>query len=385
MKFALISQFYWPHIGGAQRVVQEVAEKLAEQGYEVEVLTSWHSFRDMISHNGVTIKSFNISGNKVNGLSGEFKKFQDYILSEGFDTVFIYAAQHWGFDCLLPILDQVKAKKVHIPCGYSSLNDPRFKSYYEDMKIALKKFDLLIYHSFSYQDYEFAKRLNLKNLVLIPNGASLKEFLEKPAINVKLELKISATSRVLLTIGSPPYAKGHLDVLKVFEDSYFDSSFTLILNGNYKLEGFMRIVKELLKLLRGSSVFNIYLYAFFLRFFKSKDVRIVNLSRESLISLLFEGDLFLFMSHVEYSPLVLFESVAAGLPFISTDCGNAREIASWTKGGEVVDKSDFVERIKAVLGDEDLRKNYSKCGRKQFLQRYNWVKICEEYLQRLKA
>ena len=48
------------------------------------------------------------------------------------------------------------------------------------------------------------------------------------------------------------------------------------------------------------------------------------------------ADLFVFGSQVECSPLVLFEAVASGTPFVSTAAGNAEEIAEWTGGGVVV-------------------------------------------------
>ena len=67
-----------------------------------------------------------------------------------------------------------------------------------------------------------------------------------------------------------------------------------------------------------------------------KTIRLVDLSRERLVALYKLSDVFVFASHIEYSPLVLFEAAAAGTPFISSDVGNAREIAAWTGVGKVI-------------------------------------------------
>lgn len=384
MKYAFISQFYWPHVGGAQRVVQEIAEKMASLGNEVEVLTSWEADRSNNSLNGVKIKSFKIRGNQAKGLVGEVQTFQEYLQNGSFDFIFIYAAQHWGLDAFLPILDLVKARKVHVPCGYSGLKNPDYKIYFEEMKEHLKKFDLLIYHSKSYQDYIFADSLNLKNLVLIPNAASYKEFEKRPNPYMRKKLGLSNQDKILLTIGSPPFAKGHLDVIKIFKDDFFDSNYTLILNGNYRLENWKNIAKEILKIPLGKSIFTIYFQVVLMKIFKRKKIHITNLKRDDLISLLFESNLFLFMSHVEYSPLVLFEAVAAGLPFVSTPSGNSSEIATWTEGGIVSTTDTFIESVKKILIDEKLLKEKGNAGRRAFLERYNWKLVTDEYVQKFK-
>ena len=67
----------------------------------------------------------------------------------------------------------------------------------------------------------------------------------------------------------------------------------------------------------------------------NKRVVVTDLPRADLVQAYMNADLFVFASYVEYSPLVLFESAAAGTPFLSVPVGNAAEIASWTGGGVI--------------------------------------------------
>lgn len=60
------------------------------------------------------------------------------------------------------------------------------------------------------------------------------------------------------------------------------------------------------------------------------------LSREDTVAAYKQSNLFLFPSNIECSPIVLFECAASKLPFLSTDVGNSIEIATWTKGGEIM-------------------------------------------------
>jgi glycosyltransferase involved in cell wall biosynthesis len=68
----------------------------------------------------------------------------------------------------------------------------------------------------------------------------------------------------------------------------------------------------------------------------SKSVQVVDLPRPELLALLREADLFVLASRTEYAPLVLYEALAAGVPFLSTDVGNAREIVEDTGAGVVL-------------------------------------------------
>jgi hypothetical protein len=41
------------------------------------------------------------------------------------------AGQQWSFDALWPVLDEIKARKVFIPCGFSALYEPHFRGIFQ--------------------------------------------------------------------------------------------------------------------------------------------------------------------------------------------------------------------------------------------------------------
>jgi glycosyltransferase involved in cell wall biosynthesis len=126
---------------------------------------------------------------------------------------------------------------------------------------------------------------------------------------------------------------------------------------------------------------------------KGKRALVTNLEREDVISAFFASDLFVFASYVEYSPLVLFESAAAGLPFLSVPVGNANEIVAWTQGGEIcpadcdargdvrVDPKILAERIESMVSDRERLEKYGKRGRDNWKEKYSWDKIASQYEQ----
>jgi len=116
-----------------------------------------------------------------------------------------------------------------------------------------------------------------------------------------------------------------------------------------------------------------------------------DLPRSELISAFFAADLFVFASHVEYSPLVLFEAAAAGLPFLTVPVGNAEEIAAWTGGGEIcpaerdvagytmVSPAVLAQAMTRLAGNRERRIQLGYSGRENWKKCYTWGKIVSQY------
>ena len=103
------------------------------------------------------------------------------------------------------------------------------------------------------------------------------------------------------------------------------------------------------------------------------------------------SDLFVFASIVEYSPLVLFEAVAAGRPFLSVPVGNAEEIARWTGGGVIcpaakdargdtrVDPGVLAREMGRLLKDDELRTRLARTGKERWRRQFTWQAIAPRY------
>ncbi|MBL0923389.1 MAG: glycosyltransferase family 4 protein [Sphingomonadaceae bacterium] len=350
----LCCEQYPPSIGGVQEVMRQIAERLAKMGHVITVATSRHPNRprDAVV-NGVRVVSFDVSGNAVKGLAGDIKPYQDFLRVSDFDIILIKAAQQWTFDGCVDILDELRARKTFIPCGFSALHHPDYASYYTAMPDWLRKFDALIFYSDTYQDIEFARRHGLKNLHVIPNGVDEREFFAEDASNEGDRLGVSGDSLLLLSVGTLIVAKGHWEVVKAYRRASIERSSELIINGNRPKVPVSRIIlRSIRDAAKGYWPLSLTIQianAIFSLTGEQKRIRLVDLPRHELVSLYKGADLFLFASHLEYSPLVLFEAAAAGVPFISTDVGNAREIAGWTDGGIVITQQTDVSATGTTL------------------------------------
>ena len=415
MNILICSDSYYPSIGGVQIVLQQIAERLVKRGHQITIATSKLKKRDSNTHNGVAIKEFDVSGNFNRGLSGEVQKYCKFVLSENFDVLLMKAAQSWTFDALMNDLNKIKKRKLFIPCGFSGLYYPYYREYYKNMPEVLRQFDHLIFYAEDYRDINFAKQHNITNYSVIPNGASEIEFSATHDSTFRERMGLYEKEIVLLTVGSFTGVKGHFEVASAFQLAKFDRPATLILNGNQpdkkaKLT-IVRLAKEYLKMGPRSMLKRIFREILIFTDIKKveqkrdwndiakevnsqaqdKKIIITNLNREDLIQCYFNSDLFVFASNIEYSPLVLYEAAAAGLPFFSVSVGNATEIAEWTKGGVIfstpsdingrttVDSQDFADKMSSLLRNVTLLKTLGKNGRENWKKRFTWENISLEY------
>lgn len=438
MKLLFCCESYWPHRGGVQEVMRQIAERMAAAGHDVTVATRTHSDRKSQRHNGVNIVGFDVGGNLVTGIRGEVDRYRKFLTTFDGDAILIKAAQQWSFDALWPVVDRIKARKVFVPCGFSSFYEPSFQDYFRQLPDILKKFDHLIFYAERYRDIDFARANGITNFSIIPNGASEIEFGRETRRDGQLRKKlgIPETDLVLLTVGAPTSAKGHEILAEAF--ARVDTNgrgATLILNGNWPPPGVRWRADHFRAVLHRFTSLNSMRKGF--RLFREAGVKGVidrlfpkppdertrvierpetvapnmefattsalvpapvrktvlrlDLPRPKVVEAFFESDLFVFASKVEYSPLVLFESAAAGTPFLTVPAGNAAEIVRWTGGGWLcpaeADDRGYINVSPDVLAREiekgirspDRLRALGDAGRRAWRERFTWYKITQSY------
>jgi glycosyltransferase involved in cell wall biosynthesis len=420
MKILFGVEFYYPSVGGAQEVVRQLAERLAARGHDVTVATSRLATRDFTQRRGVKIAEFNIGGNLVRGIQGDVASYREHLIDADYDVVFFYAAQQWTFDAAWDALDRIKARKVLVPCGYSGLFESAYREYFEKLPEVLKAMDTVIYHTDVYRDVNFARSLGLTNGALVPNAADGEEFDVPRDPGFRERIGAGENDFMVMTVGTITGMKGHIELVQAFARLDLadpQRKALLILNGNQperagrrasvfrtifsliKEFGLLYAAKHLLKVVlrhfgwqvgRTASI-NDWVQSINRQQAERKKVVAIDLPRAELIQAYLNADLFVFASNVEYSPLVLFEACAAGLPFLSVPVGNSAEIADWTGGGEIcpaeVDQRGYshvapallARHIAALAADPERLERLGNQGRATSRRRYNWASIVGEY------
>lgn len=376
-------ELYEPSVGGAQEVVRQISTRLATHGHSVTVATSSLPERTSNVIDGVQVAEFAISGNAVRGYEGDIGAYRDFVIDGEFDVVMNYAAQQWATDALLPALDRIRYARTLAPCGFSGLHDPSYSEYFRELPLHLANYDALIFHSDMYRDIEFARAAGLKELTVIPNGADEGEFGDASAgkdagREFRRRYRIPDTVPLLLTVGAHTGEKGHALAIEALRRTKLPRA-TLVIAANMPLGrgclwGCRRRAARAMMMSRGR-----------------KRVLMPSLSRDEVLAAFHAADLFVFGSMIECSPIVLFEAMAAGTPFVTTAVGNAEEIATWGGGGRVVpteqlsngrvtaSPDDMAVAIDELLADLELRRAIGQSGRRAWEREFTWGAVAARY------
>jgi glycosyltransferase involved in cell wall biosynthesis/GT2 family glycosyltransferase/predicted SAM-dependent methyltransferase len=356
-------EFYAPHTGGAEEVVQQISQRLAKRGHRVTVATTKLPQRNFSELNGVRILEFDIAGNYARGFQGrDINPYVQLVRSDQFDVMFNYAAQQWATDLAFAGLEPAATKRVNViaPCGYSALSDaktlrlPQYAKYFNSIIPAcLPRYDAAVYHSAMYKDYEFAINHGFTNSVVIPNGTSEEEFSTPSTVDFRQKYGIS-TKYFGLCVANFFAGKGHPTVIEAVRQMR-RSDFTLVFIGK---EG--QHLPELQKLAAGLNI----------RF-------CVNIPRQDTVAAYQAADIFLFGSEIEASPLVIIEAKASRTPFVTTDVGNVRE---W-KGGIVCTPENMAHHANALLDNEPMRKALALEGFGEWKDKLTWESVADRYEQ----
>lgn len=353
--------FYHPHTGGAELVVQNVSEGLVARGHQVTVCTTKLPQRDFREHNGVRIVEFDAGGSLLHGFSGsECQAYVDYLRAFDGDVVMHYAAQQWATDLAFPVVKETRGRRVNIlaPCGYSALLDattprePRFAGYFDQvLPDVLPYFDACIYHSAHYKDYTYACNHGLRNSHVISNGVDEAEFSAPTGCDFRARYGLQKPL-LGLCVANFYKDKGQERIVECIR-RMGRQDFCMVFIGK---EG-----GELDALKAQAQGLDI--------------VFLTDIPRQHVVAAFQAADLFLFGSYIEAAPLVIIEANASKTPFVTTDCGNVREM----RGGVVCEDRQLYVQANRLLDDAALRRRLAEEGFADWQAKRTLEKVIDGY------
>jgi glycosyltransferase involved in cell wall biosynthesis len=366
--------------------MQQISEGLASRGHDVTVATASHGNHALDNHAGVRIARFNVTGNAATGYGGDVAGYQRFVREWEGDVMLNYAAQICTTDLVFPLLAELNCRKVLVPCGYSGLYMDAFADYFRDLPQSLREYDMLVYLSGNYRDNRFGDEHGLDRWTIIGNGASEEEF-GQPVTGFRDAYGI-AEPRMFLCVSNFGEQKGQQQLIRAFSASGVrDAALVLIgsefnrfaevwlTTGTTRADRLRRRAKEAM-ITRG--LWHAGQRTRWVRRLRDRNGSIYvlsNVPRQMIVSAYHEADLFLLASHVECAPLVLYEAMASGTPFLSTDVGNAREL----KGGVVAPAEGFADAMRNWAGEPDRWRSLGQLGRSMWHESATWSRLVQQY------
>tara|TARA_Y100000034_G_scaffold92333_1_gene111552 strand:- start:1502 stop:2620 length:1119 start_codon:yes stop_codon:yes gene_type:complete len=361
-KLLILSNYALPfQVGGSEIVIHAIGKNLVEK-FDWDVTIGATNVSKTTKLDGVKIK-------KAPSTKSSLIKF---CRSENPDSIFVYSDAYVDWREILMFSSSLPGKLFLAPVGFNHTLKNNF------LHKLLKKNETeleFICHSKNYIDYNHTMNFSSKAHV-VPNGVDLEEFnVEYSGFlnNLKLEHK-----NILLTVANFFPGKGYDGLLKVYDELY-------------------RIRKDFSAVIVASKVSwdvaNNWL-ARMKKVFKSRPYKVkflLDMDRGGVVQSFLGSDLFVFPSQKEVAPLVLLESMAAGLPWVSLPVGNTQDLC----GGIVIDSAarrfngscnytettvkDMAISISNLLDDREYMNDLSDAGKKMIDTDLNWEKICQSY------
>lgn len=364
MKVAFCTNYFSPCTGGAEKVSEKIVDYLAVNGCEVHVFTRRVPNRSHKNFTKYAVRDY-LPGD-VNAFEKALKAFEPQVVivySDVFDYFRLLATQKHSFKVILCL------------CGANWLLQN--KNFVNAMYRNLDNIHKLVCHSMVTQDYRLicsSSRFKDKAAV-INNGVDLTEFDDNHLTRTDL-LPEHKNKIWLLNVSNFFPGKGQEHIISLLSNTPNPERFV-----------YVQVCSDM-QFAVGQQLENKWKVA--ARKIEERGVVVKlmkNISREKIIGLYKQSNLFIFTSEQEVAPLCVLEAMAAGLPWISANVGNVEElkggeciVGAKNMNGRIVFNSYMFERFQQGMEKMLSQPSIGESGRMDVEKNFVWDKILPSYL-----
>lgn len=366
MKVALVSDWYYPKVGGVASHMHDLALKLRGMGHEVTIVTN-----NRVTGKEEELERLGIKLLKVPG-----------VLSPIFDINLTYSLKSTQeLTSFLEDFDVIHSHHAFTPLSLKAVKAAR----------SLEKAALLTTHSISFSHESrlwsalgltiplfshylryphriiavsraskaFVSHFTDTTVEVIPNGVDDKRFRPSQG-GEELKEELGIEGNVVLYVSRMSYRKGPHVLLNAFagiEDA------TLVMAGSGEMLPFLKAQAKFLGV--------------------DERVRFLGYVPDETLPKLYDmADVFVLPSTTaEAFGIVVLEAMASGVPVIATDVGGIPEIVRESESGLLVPPGNEFElrnAIERLLENEELREFYGKNGRRAVEEKYSWDVVARQ-------
>jgi len=235
-----------------------------------------------------------------------------------------------------------------------------------EWRIAYEAWRVIVCSNYMVREVHYIHSLPLDKIRMIPNGVDL-EYMDRFRIEGDIRGRYALPSEKLIVfVGRLVHEKGVDLVLHAFRELLkWNRDLKLVIIGDGPMREY---------LMQLASQWGIWDKVYFTG----------RASDDILYSILRVSDLAILPSRYEPFGITILETMALGLPVITTDIGGPGEIIrSWINGVKVPpnDVHAIVEAAKVLLSNEELRRRIGNAGRETVISQYTWDRIARWVLK----
>jgi glycosyltransferase involved in cell wall biosynthesis len=307
---------------------------------------------------------------------GEVEKYRDFIKRFPCDVMINECSQCGTTDVILDLIGDLKCKKIFHSHGFSGLKF-NFIDVSNGMRYFLgSMYNFIRFRIFYFHFHKYAKRYN--EIISLSKSSSSNAYLEKFGLKNYLILDNAADD--IFTYPD----RSIVNTYKPKGDYLISVAYYMSMKNQKKMiEHFynLKSVKELSLVMIGESEtpYLKELKKYKLKLDKEKGERKVifhtGIHRELIPSFIEGAKLYLVTSKQEEYSVSLIEAMMLGVPFVSTNVGNAKDLPG---GITVEENEDFSKKIEMLLSDNKLYEELSSKGKEFARERCTKDKAVEK-------
>lgn len=359
MKLLLTSHRLFPHVGGTEIAVDHLARCFAARRHDVTVVTSAEEGAPAReARHGYAIERVPVRS--VGHFRVPPREYRARVLRGDHDLAHLHGQRVWSTDHLFPYLRHARNALVLTPHGFAQWHRRRRPivdaGYYRlALPRALRRIPCVTALTQREKEDLLGWGVDEDRVVVIPDGYDPREFAALPS-GFRARFGFAPDEKLLLYAGGF-YPNKRVDRLV---DACAGLDATLVVLGA-DADGSRALVEAQARA-------------------AGTRLRVLGrIPREDVLSAYKEADLFLLGSDFEGFGLVLLEAMAAGLPFVSTPCGAAPELAATGAGLVLPGTAEMREAVRALLADPARRRDMGRRGQTA-APGYAWETVADRYL-----
>ena len=355
-KIALISDWYFPKVGGIEYSMHALAKTLAMHGHEVSIITrSYPGAPEYCIRDGVSvlrIKSKPFPGQSHFLMPGAYKQLYYLLKNEKYEIVNCH-----GLDSPIGISALVASHRLKIPVvitNHSLVGHPIYGPFlYLLGKLFLRCADAVIAVSSAVETD--TRIMTPKPIYRIFNGIDSEDTARKIPFPFDVKGKI-----IVVTVARMTKMKGVQNIIRIAPDlleKYDNLMFVMIGDGPQK-QKLERMVEE--KRLSGNFYFT------------------GKISREKVLGYLEQADIFALHSNDEAFGIAILEAISKKIPVVAMNHGGTSDIIKNGVSGYLANNlMDFSSYLQILIQNPALRTQLSQ-NAIQGLQNFCWDRIYEQ-------
>ncbi|MCW5795870.1 MAG: glycosyltransferase [Nitrospira sp.] len=349
-RILIVTPYFWPSVGGVEKVAESLAVGLQSRGHAVEVATYALTERSAQSHRGIPIIDLTFPADFETTSPYSMLEVKRLIESGHYGCCILLGAPlHLMFYAALAIPKDRPVRFILQPTINKEIAESLQGS--EQGRTMLsqlgQRVNAVVTFGGNGYDEQFFQERRIPTCI-IPNGTPALA----PTNDFRQRYGIAQDTFLVIHLANLYKVKNHPGLLDALDHLPNGVQLVLIGNDTHETE-YVDAVKARLK--------------------TRPDVRLLaGLEPADVASALAAADLVVLASHAEVSPLCLLEAMSVGRPWLATpDCGTAAEHA----GGLVLPLSQFASAIGLLKKHPELCAELGRLGREHWAQSHDWTTV----------